>query len=682
MVIHPSPAWRAFYHQLTRPHPAVAEQDQRRTRRFIAFALITVMVLSVDLLLRLVLPHLFDAQPLHSSISIGIALGAYLLSRTRYVQVTIWLSILLTSAAMWLMLNEQSITNHPEITLIYIIMPTLFAGMFVGTRATIAIGMGQIGLALAYVMLTDVPIATSLWAQVLRLVVILSALVVALTLIRHDDEAHIARQAEAIAEREARSRHLFEAVPDALVLWNQDGIHDINPAFECLFRCDRGVIGQPAREFIEGNVQPLDDERNHFELICRRPDGTIFPAEAVRQRIMLEGREMFLTSVRDVSSQRAAQAALDQERMLLRSVIDAVPDSIYVKDTEGRFVLVNQTTVSAEGMTSSDQLIGKSDYDLRPKDRADMWAEDERRVLAGEPVINFEFVSNQGDITLLVTKIPMRDKDGTIIGLVGINRDISDLKAIEADRLALAVEQERVKILRQLIADVSHDLKTPLSSMNLSLYLLERFAHDPMKSRQHRESLVAQARRLELLIDDMLKISRLDRAAEAFTFAQADLSALVADLVTEQRPALLEDQTLTLETHAPLPPMFFDTVQLGRALSNLLVNAIRYSGAGSHIHVRIGQVDGRAQVIVADDGPGIDPADLPHIFDRFYRGDPARSSYTGGSGLGLAIAQRIVEAHGGSLTVASAPGQGTAFTLSLPLMSAPGGIQHLAPAHP
>ena len=391
---------------------------------------------------------------------------------------------------------------------------------------------------------------------------------------------------------------------------------------------------------------------------------------------------MFLTSVRDVSSQRAAQAALDQERMLLRSVIDAVPDSIYVKDTEGRFVLVNQTTVSAEGMTSSDQLIGKSDYDLRPKDRADMWAEDERRVLAGEPVINFEFVSNQGDITLLVTKIPMRDKDGTIIGLVGINRDISDLKAIEADRLALAVEQERVKILRQLIADVSHDLKTPLSSMNLSLYLLERFAHDPMKSRQHRESLVAQARRLELLIDDMLKISRLDRAAEAFTFAQADLSALVADLVTEQRPALLEDQTLTLETHAPLPPMFFDTVQLGRALSNLLVNAIRYSGAGSHIHVRIGQVDGRAQVIVADDGPGIDPADLPHIFDRFYRGDPARSSYTGGSGLGLAIAQRIVEAHGGSLTVASAPGQGTAFTLSLPLMSAPGGIQHLAPAHP
>jgi signal transduction histidine kinase len=238
----------------------------------------------------------------------------------------------------------------------------------------------------------------------------------------------------------------------------------------------------------------------------------------------------------------------------------------------------------------------------------------------------------------------------------------------------LAEANERLTELDRLkskfVSDVSHELRTPVANLKLHLQLLERGR--PEMRDQYSRVLNQQADRLAQLIDDILNLSRLELGRNRITLGWVSLNHLVNQVVDSHRPgAEMAGLTLTFIPNEDELLTLGDVNQLAQVVTNLVVNAIHYTAAG-RVTVRVGRVaeDDRAFVLVEDTGVGIDAEDMPHLFERFYRGRRAAHSDITGTGLGLAIVKEIVDAHGGAIDVDSHVGRGSAFRVWLPLRGA------------
>jgi two-component system sensor histidine kinase CiaH len=220
---------------------------------------------------------------------------------------------------------------------------------------------------------------------------------------------------------------------------------------------------------------------------------------------------------------------------------------------------------------------------------------------------------------------------------------------------------------KRFIADASHELRTPLAIMKTEFEVTLR--HEPAESDAGRalESGLEEVDRMSDIVEDLLTLSRIDARQEQLHFAPVDVAALAQRCGEKLRPlAQRRDVGLTVRVAGPLT-VSADVAHLERALLNVVRNAVEHSKAGDEVVLAAEKADGRVVVEVRDEGEGIAATDLPHIFDRFYRGDQARSGVSGGSGLGLAITRWIVEGHRGSTTASSTLGGGTTIRLTLPL---------------
>ncbi|GAB4586980.1 HAMP domain-containing sensor histidine kinase [Nocardia sp. IFM 10818] len=236
---------------------------------------------------------------------------------------------------------------------------------------------------------------------------------------------------------------------------------------------------------------------------------------------------------------------------------------------------------------------------------------------------------------------------------VSINTMLDELDA------ALTAERDSRAAQQRLIADASHELRTPLTALRTNIDLLRRAAHlSPAQLDDTVAALRTQSEELSGLVTDLIDLARADDpAAPRETLEDLRLDTLLADRVETARrhwPAITFDTRLDPVTIAGAP------ARLARALTNLLDNAAKFSPPGAAVRV---ELTGR-RLTIRDAGPGISPADLPHVFDRFYRSPTARA--TAGHGLGLAIVAQVAELHGASITVESEPGRGAEFTLTFP----------------
>jgi signal transduction histidine kinase len=233
----------------------------------------------------------------------------------------------------------------------------------------------------------------------------------------------------------------------------------------------------------------------------------------------------------------------------------------------------------------------------------------------------------------------------------------------------LARLEQSFSSLRRFTADASHELKTPLMVLRAGV---ERGLTHPQTPRDVLQSLdetLDQINQMTEMVDNLLTLARADEGRAPLALEESDLRELVAD-VSETAGILGEDAQVRVTTQMPEGPVMLpvDRHRVRELLLNLVTNAIKYTPAGGLVGLSLTQEDGAVTLMVSDTGVGIAPGDLPHIFDRFWRADPARSR-TGeraGTGLGLAITKWIAEAHGGSITVQSRPGRGTVFTVHLP----------------
>jgi signal transduction histidine kinase len=247
-----------------------------------------------------------------------------------------------------------------------------------------------------------------------------------------------------------------------------------------------------------------------------------------------------------------------------------------------------------------------------------------------------------------------------------LNHLAGRLRAMEEERHA--IERDR----RDLTAAVSHDLRTPLASVRAMVEALDDGVVDaPAEVARYHGAIRREIERLNRMIDDLFALARMDAGALKLTRRPVSLAEIAADVAEGmQGQARQNGVTLALDVAGPLPDLPLDGAWIERAVANLLRNALEHTPAGGRIAVAVCVKDGAALLRVTDTGEGIDPAELPRIWDRFYRVERSRRRGPGasdGAGLGLAIVRGIVEAHGGAARVDSAPRQGACFTLSFPI---------------
>lgn len=350
--------------------------------------------------------------------------------------------------------------------------------------------------------------------------------------------------------------------------------------------------------------------------------------------------------------ERTAELHAEKERV--EAVLSSVGDGVIVTDLEGNILAVNDAFEEQSGYREAE-VIGKPLFFLLNGQQGTEKAVEIRRAMQQAQNWSGELIAErkggrQYDINLTIA--PFRDQAGAILGFVGSQRDITQYK-----------ELERLK--DQFILEVSHELRTPVTNMGLFAELLER--GKPDKKQDYLNILKSEINQLMTMIEDILDLSRLEVGKyKRSAFAPVDLN-LLADQVVAAHIPLAEESSLELrfspDDHIPL--ILGDQNQIARVITNLLSNAIRYTPSG-YVRVRTGFEDGFAWLEVEDTGIGIEEADYPHLFDRFYRGHKVSQSKIMGSGLGLAIVKEIMELHDGKITWRSEVGTGTTFRVWFP----------------
>jgi signal transduction histidine kinase len=265
-----------------------------------------------------------------------------------------------------------------------------------------------------------------------------------------------------------------------------------------------------------------------------------------------------------------------------------------------------------------------------------------------------------GDLSVLV---PAQGNDE----LAMLARTFNDM-ATEL-RIAQRKQHELDTLRRDLIAWVSHDLQTPLASMRAIVEALaDGVVDDPETVQRYLRTAKREINDLSLLIDDLFQVAQIDAGGLALERSQNSLADLISDtLESFSGLARQRDVSLRADVEPDVDLVYMDAPRIGRVLNNLVSNALRHTPPGGRVEVHASLQGDLVWVDVFDSGAGIHSEDLPHIFERFYRGEKSRSRLTGGAGLGLAIARGIVEAHGGQIGVKSSSGEGANFFFILPL---------------
>ena len=398
--------------------------------------------------------------------------------------------------------------------------------------------------------------------------------------------------------------------------------------------------------------------------------------EGLELRVQARTQELQL----EVNERMRAEEALSEERRVLRALIDNVPDFMYVKDADCRFLLANLAVARQMGAKTPEELLGKSDFDFYPPKLAAIFYEDEQAVIrSGQAVVNREEkgMDSQGNESeIMTTQVPLRDKNGRISGLVGIGHDITHLKKVQAEmKVAREAAEAASRAKSEFLANMSHEIRTPLNGvMGMTDLALE--TELTPEQREYLETVKMSGDTLLTVINDILDFSKIEAG-------KIDLEAIDFDLresleSTLKTLALRADEKgleLLCEVAPEVPEIVRgDSSRLRQIVMNLVGNAIKFTGNGE-IAVKV-QVEGRegldwlCHFTVADTGIGIPEDKRKSIFEPFSQADSSTTRKYGGTGLGLTISTRLVQMMGGKIWVESEVGLGSQFHFTAQLGAA------------
>lgn len=416
------------------------------------------------------------------------------------------------------------------------------------------------------------------------------------------------------------------------------------------------LLPAPGKMFYENQFVPLlfmQGAVHEVALDIIRQDGTRLPVliNSVL-RVDAEGRPQWVASTVFAATDRRAY---ERELLLARTqaehlaeVVTASSDAIITGSVDGA---VQRWNISAERLLqySPEAFLGLRLREILPLGGDDEYERIVDSLRAGEP-LHMETVAVRCDgehIDVSVSITPHTDDLGAVSSLSAIIRDISERRALE-------------RLQKEFLAMASHELRTPLAAIQGHAQLMQRRgAYSALGT----ETIITQSRQLARLVDDLLLASQIDADRLQLRLDELDVVAAAREATGH-----IVREGAAIRVDAPSRPVMIraDRQRLGQVFGNLLTNAVKYSADASEIAVRITDGEDQVRIEVVDHGIGIGQDDIPHLFTRFYRvGDVAGDIQ--GTGLGLYITRRIVEGHGGTITVHSEVGRGSTFTLTLPM---------------
>jgi len=361
----------------------------------------------------------------------------------------------------------------------------------------------------------------------------------------------------------------------------------------------------------------------------------------------------------DITEQYELEQALKASEERLRTIIENIPIMIGFFDQTGRFEFINRHWVETLGWTLEElsaydeplaAFYPDADYRQRVLDS----------MLAPKPGWrDFETLTKSGK-TITTSWVNVRLSDGRTIG---IGEDVTELRKAQLREMELKLERERRHLLTTFFQNAAHEFRTPLATISSGAYLMSR-SDDPEYRTQKTEQITAQVQRITRLVDSLLLMTRLE-SNDALAIHPVDLRGVLRSVCAKAEKVCTRNHDLHCDIAPDLPAIMGDANYLSDALQQIIDNACRLTPDGGKIDVKATSGDACIQIEIGDSGPGISEEMLPRIFETFWRQDTAHS--TPGFGLGLPIAQKIIERHGGKITVESEEGQGTTVRVCLPI---------------
>ena len=500
------------------------------------------------------------------------------------------------------------------------------------------------------------------------------------------------RARRTIAESEQRFRAFVTATwdvvyrmsPDWSELRHLDGRNLVADAREPTRTWMRDYVPAADHPMLVDAIRRAIDTKGTFALEHRifRTDGTIgwTFSRAVPILDANGGITEWFGTARDVTARKASEAALarvtaasEQQRRLYQTVLSSTPDLVYVFGRDHRFVYANDALLAMWGKTW-DEAIGRNCLELGYEPwHAAMHDREIDEVIATRQPIRGEvpFAGTAGRRIYDYIFVPVVGDNGEVEAIAGTTRDVTERKRSED---ALRESEQRLseanRVKDEFLATLSHELRTPLNAVLGWAHMLRTGTLRAEVQERALQALERNAKAQAQLVDDLLDVSRIMSGKLAIQAGIVDLPAVIAEAVDAVRPAVsAKGLVLGVDLDAGAEIIVEgDAGRLRQVVWNLLANAVKFTPAGGSIDVDVRRAGRHVEIVVRDSGEGIDPAFLPHVFERFRQAESAPSRRHGGLGLGLAIVRHLVEAHGGTVTAHSdGAKKGAAFTIRLPV---------------
>lgn len=506
---------------------------------------------------------------------------------------------------------------------------------------------------------------------------------------RKRQEGELLRHQAEISEQRAFLRQVIDAVPSVIFVKDEVGRYTLvnQVAAEWFGRPAEDVIGKTDLELVPEGLAERFRQDDHDVLRTRQDK---YVAEALFTD--LKGRNQWFQTVKralvspggtashllgvgtDITERKQQQAELSEQRAFLRQVLDTAPSCIFVKDEAGRYIMANAATARMFGMTV-EEFVGKCDADLMTAAQAEQFLALDREVLVTgqDMLVPARRVIGAGgrEYWIETIKRPFSLHDGTSAYTLGVGTDVTERRALETERERLQAQvahSEKLAALGELVAGVAHEINNPLAAILGNAELLGM--HPDPQVREDADAILRMSQRANRIVRSLLTFARTREGERRYEA----LNPLVEDTL-EMAAYKLRKANVGLAQHLqePAPVVSVDANEIQQVILNLVNNAehaLRHNEGPKTVTIQTGtqEQDGVswATVSVTDNGCGMPEEVRSRIFDPFF----TTKGVGEGTGLGLSICHGIAEAHGGTLTVESAVGVGTTFTLALPLAHA------------
>jgi hypothetical protein len=486
---------------------------------------------------------------------------------------------------------------------------------------------------------------------------------------------------EALQESEEKFQSIMENSADAIFITDLEGryVYTNKAVSEMLGFTSKEMLSKTILDLSPPDKQYdyldifksiVSEGKGFTEIELLNRDGNFISVD-LNAVLLPDGR--VYASCRDISDRKRTEEALNQERRMLRTLIDNLPDQIYVKDKECRKVIANKADVENIGKTKESEVFGKTDIELFPGHIGERGYDDDNKILkTGKPSFDIEeeFINADGTKRwLLTTKIPLRDKDGNITGLVGIGHDITERKEIVEELIRSKEKaEEGDKLKTAFLHNISHEIRTPMNAIVGFSALLGEPEVNEKTRKSYIELIIQSSNHLLSIITDIVDISNIEANLIKTYKNEVPINTTIRSLCNQfvQKAAEKKIDMICEPGLSDYDALILtDKSKLSQILSNLISNAIKFTDKGT-IKMKYKLVGNFLEFCVSDTGIGISLDHHARIFDRFYQVSNNMERFYEGTGLGLAISKAYVEHLGGKIWLSSEPGKGTSFFFTIP----------------